>query len=119
MARVLVIHGERGARKFLAAHAEVHHEVKSVDNLARAMKTITTFRPSLVIAGLDGRKNEAFDLLRYLRRNAIDIPVLLCGAAGAGAFQPMAMRFGAAAFLEYPMEQEALDRAISKALLGV
>jgi len=85
MARILVVHGERGPRKFLVSRAEVHHEVIGVDNLARAMKTVSTFRPALMIAGLDGKKGEAFDLLRYLKRNAIDLPVILSGKAGAGA----------------------------------
>lgn len=89
-----------------------------VDNLARAMRTITSFRPALLIAGLNGKKIETFDLLRYLKRSGVDLPVIVCGSAGAGALQPMAMKFGATAFLEYPMEQEALDLAIFKALQG-
>ena len=118
MARILVVYGERGARRFLVARAEAHHEVKGVENLARAIKTIAAFRPNLLIAELDGKKTGAFDLLRYLKRNGVNVPVVLCGAAGAGMLQPMAMKYGAAAFLEFPMEQEALDRAISKALQG-
>ena len=116
MARVLVVHGNRGSRKFLVARVEVHHEAKSVDNLARAMKAIKSFQPNVVIAELDGKRTEAFDLLRYLRRSRIDLPVVLCGAAGAGMLQPMAMKYGAIGFLEYPMEQEPLDRILSKAL---
>jgi len=116
MAKVLVIHGERGPRKFLEARASVHHEVKGVKHIGKAIKEVNKFKPELMICEIDPRNKDAMDLLRHLKRNRIDIPVVLVGNAAAGVLKPMAMKIGAAAFVEYPMEQAALDQAMSKAL---
>ena len=118
MARILIVHSDRTARKFLIGRSEVHHEVRAVDNLGRAMKSISSFRPNLILAGLNGRRTEGLDLLHSMKRARIALPVVICADASAGALQPMAMKLGARAFLEYPMEPEALDRAISEAMFG-
>lgn len=116
MSRVLLVHSDKSARALLESRAAVHHETRSVENLALTMKMITTFRPDIILAGLDAKKAEALDLLRYLKRNRIDIPTILVGMAGSAIMQPLAMKLGAAAFVEYPIEQASLDQAISKAL---
>jgi DNA-binding NarL/FixJ family response regulator len=116
MSRVLVIHAERGARRFLEARSAIHHQTQCVDNLSAGMKAVAAFRPDVIMCGLDGKKGEALDLLRYLRRNRIDIPVLVVAVSGAGIYQSLAMKLGAAGFVEYPIEQDALDQALSKAL---
>ncbi len=114
MSRVLLVHSDKSARAVLEKRASVHHETRSVENLALTMKMITTFRPDVIVAGLDGKKAEALDLLRYLKRNRIDIPTVIVGMPGAAIMQPLAMKLGAASFVEYPIEQAAFDQAISK-----
>ena len=116
MAKILVVHGDRDARKLLVQRAGLHHQVTFAQNLAKATKLIASNPPALLIVGLDPKKPEAIDLLRYLRRSRVDLPVIIVGEAAAGVLQPVAMKLGAAAVLEYPVEQAALDQAISKAL---
>ena len=116
MARIVLIHPERKSRKFLEQRAGAAHEVHSVGDLGKGVKALQTLKPDLVIAGIDHHKPEALDLLRYLRRNGRKLPVLLIGPAGAGVLQPTAMKLGAAGFLEYPIEQPALEDAITDAL---
>ncbi|MFQ5413418.1 MAG: hypothetical protein ACE5E6_03070 [Phycisphaerae bacterium] len=116
MARILLIHNDRGPRKLLEARAGVHHDVKTVENLGKAMRAITSFRPELLLVGVSPKRPEGLDLLRYLKRNRIDIPAVVVGPAQAGALQPMLMKLGAAAFVEFPMEQATLDQVLSNAL---
>ncbi|HNQ24428.1 MAG TPA: hypothetical protein PKK06_15185 [Phycisphaerae bacterium] len=116
MARILLIHSDGNARKFLEARAGGRHQVHSVGDMARGIRALEGMGPDLLIAGIDHHKPEALDLLRYLRRNGRKVPVLLVGPAGAGVLQPAAMKLGAAAFLEYPVEQLTLEQAISDAL---
>ncbi|MBU0610664.1 MAG: hypothetical protein KKI08_22460 [Armatimonadetes bacterium] len=116
MARILLIYSDSKARKFLEARAGAHHQVHAVGDLARGVRALEGMEPDLLIAGIDHHKPEALDLLRYLRRNGRKVPVLLIGPAGAGVLQPAAMKLGAAAFLEYPIEQITLDQAITETL---
>jgi DNA-binding response OmpR family regulator len=116
MARVLVFHEETGPRVFIEGRARVHHHVATAPDLGRAVRSIGSFQPSVIVAHLDTKRTGALDMLRYMKRNRVDVPVVLVGDGGAGILQTMAMKLGAAAFVEYPMEQGAFDQAISKAL---
>lgn len=116
MARILIIHGDRAARKTLEAYAAQHHDVNAASDLAKGVHAINKQRPSLVIAGLDVRKKEALELLRSMQRSGSKTPVIVVGMTGAGAMQPAVMKLGARAFLEYPFEVPVLHQAISSAL---
>lgn len=116
MARILIVHSDRSARRFLESAASRHHEVNAVSDLSKGVQAINKQRPGLIIAGLDVGKKEALELLRAMKRSDVAVPVVVVGMAGAGPMQPAVMKLGAAAFLEYPFEPEALNRAVSKAL---
>ena len=113
MARILLVHRDRKARKFIEERASVHHEVRAVDSLGKATRAIATTRPQVLLAEINGKSNDALDLLRYMKRNRIDLPVILVGGARAGMLKHFAMKLGAKAYIEYPMEQHAFDEAIS------
>jgi FixJ family two-component response regulator len=115
MARILVVHTDRAARKFIEKRAGQHHVVRSTGNLSKTIKLIIPYRPEVIIAEVDPRRPGTLDLLRYLNRHHIKTPVILVGKGGAGMLQPLAMKMGASAFIEYPMEQAALDQAIARA----
>jgi DNA-binding NtrC family response regulator len=116
MAQILLVHNERRPRKVLEQHLSKSHRVHSANNLAKAMQLIVGSKPDVVVAGADHRKPEALDLLRFMKRAGIKLPVLVVGPAATGSMQPAAMKLGAAAFLEYPVEESTLVRAISKAM---
>ncbi len=116
MARILILHPERSARKVLEKQASAHHEVQAVSDVRKAVKSLAKARPQLVLAGVNGKRTDAFELLRHMQQERLKVPTLLLAAGGAGAFQSVAMKMGASAVLEYPLEQQALDEAISKAL---
>ncbi|MCH7700100.1 MAG: hypothetical protein IID37_00300 [Planctomycetes bacterium] len=116
MARILVVHSDRSARKLLERHATRHHDVTLTTNIAQGLLSLSKVRPDLIVVGLDAKKKEALELLRQLKYAKTDVPTIVVGAAGAGALQPVAMKLGAAAFIEYPVEQHTFDQAVSKAL---
>jgi DNA-binding response OmpR family regulator len=116
LARILIIHSERSARRFLEAAASRHHDVNAVSDLATGVHALNKQRPALIVAGIDLRKKEALELLRAMKRSGTRIPTIVVGGSGTGAMQPALMKLGAAAFLEYPLEPVVLDAAISKAL---
>ncbi len=116
MAQILVIHSDRSARKLLEKRGTNHHEVTLTKNIAQGLLSLSKVRPDLIVVGLDAKKKEALELLRQLKYAKTDVPTIVVGAAGAGALQPVAMKLGAAAFVEYPVEQHTFDQAVSKAL---
>lgn len=116
MSRVLILQADRSARALLETRASVHHETRAVETLPLAMRMITSFRPDVLLAGLEIRKVEALELLRYLQRNRIDIPTVIVAMPGAAIMHSTAMKLGAVAFIEYPVEQTTLDQTLSKVL---
>ncbi len=116
MAKLLIIHSSRSARKFLSSRAGVHHTVKVMEDVLSGMKAIPPFRPDVLIMEMDPRNMQAMDLLRRLKEKRIKTPVILVGPAGAGVLAPMAKKLGANEFVEYPMEQDTFDQVIANAL---
>jgi DNA-binding response OmpR family regulator len=114
MARVLILHPDRSARKRLEHHARDHHQITVVSDLRAGMRAMTKFQPQVVVVGLSAKKTDAFEFLRYQQRNGPAVPTIVVASSDAGSYQPLAMKLGAAAFLEYPLERAALDEAISK-----
>lgn len=116
MARILIIHGDRSARKVLEAAASPHHEARSVSDLSKGISAINKQRPRLVIVGLDVHKKDGLELLRAMKRSHVSVPTIVIGMAGSGLMQPAVMKLGASAFIEYPVEPAVLEQAISRAL---
>ncbi|MCP4247903.1 MAG: response regulator [bacterium] len=116
MARVLILHPERAARKTLEQHAGQNHQVTTAPDVRAAFKALAKTRPALVVAGLNGKRRDALEFLGQLKREGNKQPTIVVASDGGGLYEPLAMKLGAAAFLEYPVEQLTLDRAISKVL---
>lgn len=116
MARVLVIHHDSGPRKFLEARAGFHNEAKGAAGFSKAVKALVKFKPDVILVGIDARPNEAMDLIRHCRRTGIQAPIVVVGPAKAGTHKQHLLKLGAVDFVEYPMEQTELDRAITQAM---
>ncbi|MCH7812625.1 MAG: hypothetical protein IID40_01260 [Planctomycetes bacterium] len=116
MARVLILHPERAARKSLQQQAGQNHQVTTASDVRAAFKALAKTRPALVVAGLNGKRRDALEFLGQLKRDGTKQPTIVVASAGEGVYEPLAMKLGAAAFLEYPVEQATLTRAISKVL---
>jgi DNA-binding response OmpR family regulator len=122
VARVLLVHHDPGARQVFEAMLNSRHEVAWARDYAVGIKAIRTRRPALILASLEGRNGDALLLLRYLKDNGIRIPVIAIAGRGAGLYQHAAMKLGAKAFLEYPVDEprltESIDAALSASVAG-
>lgn len=118
MARILIMHPDRTARKALEKQAGSSHEVQSVADVRAAAKALAKKRPGVVVAGLNGKKTEAFELLRQMQQSPSRVPVIMVATGRAGSYQSTAMKYGAADFLEYPFEPHTFQEAVAKALTG-
>lgn len=116
MAKILVVHADKTTRHVLEAFASLHHHVSVVEDLRQAARHLGKHPPDLILVGLEVRKKEAIQLLYYLRREDLNIPTVVIAGPGAGIHQVLAMRIGAAAFLEYPIERDTLNQTISQSL---
>lgn len=116
MARVLVIHHDKTVRTILEAMTKPHHEMQSAKSVAAGVKLMRKSSPDLIVIGQDAKKHEATRLLRFMRDNQKSLPVAVVVSRGGGVFQQMMMKLGARAFIEYPVEQAAYDRALEEAL---
>ena len=118
MARVLVINHNTEILRHLAKNLENHHEFMAIDNLLTGVKHLPKIVPDVVVVGQDKKKKEGLRLLRYLRTNAIRVPVIVVLSAGGGAWQPMLMKLGAKRLLEHPVDEDELNEAILAAVKG-
>jgi len=113
---VLIIHYDKEIRSRLEILAKLRHEVSGAKHVVAGIRQLAKDRPDLLVVGHDTQKEEGARLLRYLRDNAIKIPVVVVLSAGAATSQPLLMKLGAKGFIEYPVDQERFDRALSAAV---
>lgn len=118
MARVLIIHPERSARRALEQHAGKRHQVSVTSDLRSGLKAMSKFRPQVVVVGMNGKRRDALELLGHMQRNNLKTPTIVVASSEAGMYQATAMKLGAASFLEYPLEQETFDRTISQVAMA-
>ena len=116
MARILIMHPDRSARKVLEKHVSGRHQVQTASDLPGALRSIRRNHPQLVVAGMNGQRTDAFELLRQMQREHRKLPTIVVASGGTGVYQAAAMRLGAAAFLEYPVEQQTLNQTVTKAV---
>jgi len=114
--RILVVHSDKTVRKFLEAMCSVHHEAISASDIKKGLKLILKIKPTLVVVGLDAKKKDALQLLRYMRQYGSLTPVVVVAGRAAGSLQMSAMKAGAKGFVEFPVDQKRFDREISRVL---
>lgn len=115
MSRLLLIHHDDAVRLRLRDMTERRHDVTATKELITGVKEIARHRPDVIIVGQDLKKVEGTRLLRYLRDNELKIPVVVIAMRGAGSHQPIAMKLGAKAFIEFPVDEERLEAVLAEA----
>lgn len=117
VSRVLVIyHDDKVRTKLETLVRGRQHMVAGQRDLVAGVKDIARNKPEVVIVGQDLKKEEGTRLLKYLKTNEVKIPVVVVAMRGAGSHQPIAMKLGAKAFLEFPVDDGRLDEAINAAI---
>lgn len=117
-ARILLVDDHPVIRKGLALlinqqkRFEVCGEASSVEE---ARRTASTLKPDLMIVDLTLGKANGLELIRHLRRDEPDIPVLVLSMHDEEIYAPQALRAGARG---YVMKQDAVYQ-IFTAIEGV
>lgn len=115
MPKVLVIHHDDAVRSRLQDMMKRRHDVTSIKELVAGAKEIARSRPDVIVVGQDLQREEGTRLLKYLRDNQLKLPVVVIAMRGAGSHQPIAMKLGARAFIEFPVDEVRLEETIAEA----
>ncbi len=94
----------------------VRHEVNVASNARGAIRSLINDKPQIILAGTDAKKMDAYELLRHLQQEQINTPTIVVSPASGGKYQSVAMKLGAVAFLEYPIEEETLNETVTRIL---
>ncbi len=95
---------------------QANHQVSIVRDYVAAVNALRARRPDIIVAGLEHRDGDAILLLRHMKDNGVRVPLIVLAGRGMGLFQHVAMRLGAKAFLEYPVDEPRLTAAVTAAL---
>jgi two-component system response regulator HydG len=116
-ARILVVDDEPGARAGL--EQLLRHEGHGVDTAedgAAALKCAAEHPPDVVVTDLNMPNMDGIELLRKLREQDPDLPVIVVTASDDVSKAVVAMRAGAADYLTKPIDFDTLVVAIERAL---
>ncbi|NDC25743.1 MAG: sigma-54-dependent Fis family transcriptional regulator, partial [Proteobacteria bacterium] len=117
-AQILVLDDEGNIRKILKAMlvAEGHHP-STASFLAEAKEHIRTKDIQVILTDLRLEREDGLSLLKWLREEGFNIPVIILTAHGSIDSAVDAMKQGAFDYLSKPFDRQELLRVIEKALL--
>ena len=104
----------RDSLSFLLRAAQV--DVRAYETAPAFLATIKTLSSGCVITDVRMPEMSGIELLRRLRENGIDIPVIVITGHGDIPLAVEAMKYGASDFFEKPYDDEALLTAVRSAL---
>jgi len=116
VAKILVIHHDSSVRVILESLAKRSHQVTCAKNVKVGIKVIPKTCPDVILVGYDAKKEEAAQLLRHFKANAVRTPVVVVLSRGNKALQQVLAKLGAKGFLEAPIGQTQLDQVIDATL---
>ena len=116
-ARILVVDDEPSARHGLEKLLlQEGFAVRSEADGAAALRCAADFAPDVVVTDLRMPQMDGMELLRHLREQDRDLPVIVATAFGEVATAVAAMRAGADDYLTKPLDIDALVLAIERAM---
>jgi two-component system response regulator HydG len=116
-ARILVVDDEASARSGLEKLLKQEgYTVDSADDGTTALERFNETPADVVVTDLKMPKMDGIELLKKLREQDADVPVLVCTAFGDVSTAVQAMRAGAEDYLTKPIDFDALSVAIERAL---
>jgi DNA-binding response OmpR family regulator len=120
MARVLIIDDERSLRRMMVRIlTSMGHEVAEAKDGEEGLRMFRIHRPTLVITDIVMPRQEGFQTIRELRREAPNVAILAISGGGrehTPTFLVDAGRVGADATLRKPFRPDELIRAVNKLL---
>ncbi|MEK6716256.1 MAG: sigma-54 dependent transcriptional regulator [candidate division NC10 bacterium] len=116
-ARVLVVDDDAASRRLLEVRLRaLQCEVATATDGQEALAAIQQEVPSLMLLDLQMPRMDGMELLRALRRDGIDLPVIVITAHGSIETAVEAIKEGAYDFLPKPFDPKHLEIVIRKAL---
>jgi two-component system, NtrC family, response regulator HydG len=116
-ARVLVVDDEQSARSGLEKLLRQDgYEVDVASDGVAALAVAAERPPDVVVTDLKMPRMDGVELLKKLREQDIDLPVIMVTAFGDVSSAVVAMRHGAEDYLTKPVDFDALALAIERAL---
>jgi DNA-binding NtrC family response regulator len=115
--RILLVHSEASVRALLNSMLRTlgcHIEEASNDRVA--VRRLDQAPVDLVLAACEPADPEALELLAYLHRKHPKVPCVLLFAAPHPEQERVALNWGAASVLRYPLPANALRAAVAQAL---
>lgn len=116
-ARVLIVDDDVASRELLEVRlAALKCEVAMAADGREALFTIRRETPALVLLDLQMPGVDGMEVLRTLRRDGIDLPVVVLTAYGSIELAVQAMKEGAYDFIPKPFDPRHLEIVVRKAL---
>jgi len=117
---VLIIEDRRENIVFLANQVlkPNGYQVMTAMDGQRGLKRILTEKPDLVILDLNMPKMDGLEILKALRQQQVNIPVILITFYGSEQVAQQALQLGAAGYVVKPFTVADMLNAIQKALAG-
>ena len=115
-ANLLIVDDEEHFREVVPMLlADLDMDIRTAGNGEEALVAIAERRPDLVLTDLSMPKMDGMELLRRLKLEQPDIPVVVVTAFGSIESAVKAMRAGAFDYVTKPVEEEALRITIGRA----
>ena len=115
--RVLLVHPEASVRALLTSMLQtLGCQIEEASNDRVAVRKLDQAPVDLVLAACEPADPEALELLAYLHRKHPKVPCVLLFAAPHPERVRVALNWGAASVLRYPLPANALRAAVAQAL---
>jgi DNA-binding NtrC family response regulator len=116
-ARILIVDDDAASRRLLDVRLRAlgHDTIMAADG-QEALATLRQEPPALMLLDLQMPRMGGIEVLRALRRDALDLPVIVITAHGSIEAAVEAMREGAYDFLPKPFDPHHLEIVVGKAL---
>ena len=116
-ARILVADDELNIRKVLSATLRREgYEVLTAKDGTEAMTLLDSGKVQVVITDLKMPKADGLEVLRYVRSNFPQVPVIIITAHGSIANAVEALKIGALDYITKPFEKSQMIQVIAKAV---
>ena len=114
---VLLVHPEASVRSLLTSMLQtLGCQIEEASNDRVAVRKLVQVQVNLVLAVCEPADPEALELLAYLHRKHPKVPCVLLFAAPHPEQVRVALNWGAASVLRYPLPANALRAAVAQAL---
>src|SRR5438067_12045026 len=117
MERILIVDDDRSIRELLSMHLEERgYEVSVASTGAEGFRLAGEMGPSAIILDMRLPDMSGIDLIPELRKHAVETPVLMITAHHDMSTTILAMKAGAFDYIHKPIDIEAFDVALDRAL---